>query len=145
MDIKVVVGDITEVAVDAIVVNLFQGVEAPGGATGAVDMALDGAISDLIAGRRDHRQEGQHAVIHTLGKMPAKRVVVAGLGKADNFTVNTIRDVAGDTARYLRGLGIKRKRRQSCTGQASAASTRRKRRRRSPRARFSACTPSAST
>ena len=32
----------------AIVVNLFEGVTRPGGATGAVDNALDGAISDLI-------------------------------------------------------------------------------------------------
>lgn len=107
MEIKVVVGDITEAAADAIVVNLFQGVTTPGGATGAVDAALDGAISDLIADGEITGKKG-HTVIHTLGKMPAKRVVVAGLGKADDFTINVIRDVAGDTARYLRGLGVKR-------------------------------------
>ena len=106
MEIKVVVGDITEVAADAIVVNLFQGVEAPGGATGEVDMALDGAISDLIEDGEITGKKG-NTLIHTLGKMPAKRVVIAGLGKADKFTVNAIRDVAGDAARYLRGLGIK--------------------------------------
>ena len=107
MDIKVVVGDITEVAADAIVVNLFQGVTAPGGATGAVDTALDGALSDLIADGEITGKKGT-AVIHTLGKMPTKRVVVAGLGKQDGFDVNTIRDVAGDAARYLRGLGVKK-------------------------------------
>lgn len=107
MEIKVLLGDITEVAADAIVVNLFQGVTDPAGATGAVDEALDGAISELIAdgeitGKRDN------ALIHTLGKMPAKRVVVAGLGKQEDFTANTLRDVAGDTARHLRGLGVKK-------------------------------------
>ncbi len=107
MEIKVVVGDITEVAADAIVVNLFQGVTAPGGATGAVDDALDGAISDLITDGEITGKKG-NAVIHTLGKMPAKRVVVAGLGKQDDFTANTVRDVAGDAARYLRGLGVKK-------------------------------------
>ena len=44
MDIRVVRGDIAQQAADAIVVNLFEGVTAPGGATGAVDRALDGAI-----------------------------------------------------------------------------------------------------
>ena len=49
MDVRVEAGDITQVVADVIVVNLFEGVTAPGGATGAVDRALDGAISKLIA------------------------------------------------------------------------------------------------
>mgnify|MGYP003551962172 CR=1 FL=1 len=49
MNFEVSNGDISKTAADAIVVNLFEGVTAPGGATGAVDKALDGAISKLIA------------------------------------------------------------------------------------------------
>ena len=49
MDIKVSAGDITQVDAEAAVVNLFQGVKQPGGATGAMDRAMDGAISGLIA------------------------------------------------------------------------------------------------
>ena len=48
MNIKVVSGDITQQTVGAIIVNLFEGVTAPGGATGAADISLDGAISRLI-------------------------------------------------------------------------------------------------
>lgn len=39
--VKVMSGDITEYATPASVVNLFEGVTHPGGATGAVDRALD--------------------------------------------------------------------------------------------------------
>jgi leucyl aminopeptidase len=49
MELSVVTGDITAQAVNAIVVNLFEGVESPGGGTGAVDAAIGGAISSLIA------------------------------------------------------------------------------------------------
>ena len=47
--IKVAGGDATDFATPALVVNLFQGVTQPGGGTGAVDRALGGAISRLIA------------------------------------------------------------------------------------------------
>ncbi|MYK26387.1 MAG: leucyl aminopeptidase, partial [Dehalococcoidia bacterium] len=48
MEISVVQGDISKAEADVVVVNLFEGVTSPGGATGAVDRALDGAISKLI-------------------------------------------------------------------------------------------------
>ena len=49
MQINVVQGNIAQRDDPAVVVNLFEGVTHPGGATGAIDSALDGAISDLIA------------------------------------------------------------------------------------------------
>lgn len=49
MDLSIQSGSIQTVDVDAIVVNLFEGITEPGGATGAVDKALGGAIRGLIA------------------------------------------------------------------------------------------------
>ncbi len=49
MDLKVESGDISTWKGDGIVVNLFEGVTAPGGATGAVDKALGGLLTKLIA------------------------------------------------------------------------------------------------
>ena len=49
--VDVASGDITTADTDAIVVNLFEGVTSPGGGTGAVDRALDGGISAVIADR----------------------------------------------------------------------------------------------
>ena len=48
MELSIVINDITEIAADAIIVNLFEGVKNPGGATAKVDTALDGAITSLI-------------------------------------------------------------------------------------------------
>lgn len=108
MDIRVVIGDIASQLVDAVVVNLFEGVSAPGGATGAVDRVLDGAITQLIADGDIKGKLGEFTMIHTFGKLPAKRVVVAGLGKATEFNTDRVRRVAAEAGRYLRRHGCQR-------------------------------------
>ena len=45
MNVLAAQGNILEQDADLVVVNLFDGVTAPEGATGAVDRALDGQIS----------------------------------------------------------------------------------------------------
>ncbi len=105
--IEVTSGDITEAHADAIVVNLFEGVTEPDGGTGAVDAALDGAVRALIADGEITGKEGQFARIHTNGRLPAKRVVVAGLGKRERFDALAARSVSGGLARYLRRIGVK--------------------------------------
>ena len=104
--INVVAGDITAFATPALVVNLFQGVTQPGGGTGAVDRALDGAISVLIADGEIKGKLGEMTLLHTMGRIPAQRVVVAGLGQRDDFDAAAIRRVSGDAARFLRGKGV---------------------------------------
>lgn len=108
METKVLIGNITELEVDALIVNLFEGVSQPGGATGAVDKALDGAIAQLIESGEIKGKPGELTLIHTLGKIPARRVLVAGLGKQEEFTLDKIRRIAGETCRYLRGKGVKK-------------------------------------
>ncbi len=108
MDIKVVQGDIAKVDTPAIIVNLFEGVESPAGATGAVDKALDGAISQLIKDGEIKGKKGETTLIHTFGKIPAGRVVVLGLGKADEFDVEVVRKTMGSACRYLRKLDIRK-------------------------------------
>jgi len=107
VDFQVTSGDISKTAADAIIVNLFEGVTAPGGATGAVDAALDGAISKLIAQGDIRGKSGEITTIHTFGKLPSPRVVVAGLGKQKDFDVDAVRNLSANLVRALRKPGIK--------------------------------------
>jgi leucyl aminopeptidase len=108
LEIKVIVGDIAQIEADAIVVNLFEGVEQPGGATAAVDKALSGAISSLIGRGEIKGKFGEVSIIHTLGKLPARIVTIAGLGKRQDFNVDKIRGVAGEFCRALRKLNCRK-------------------------------------
>jgi len=107
MEIKVIVGDIAHIEADAIVVNLFEGVPQPSGATAAVDKALDGAISSLISRGEIKGKFGEVNIVHTFGKslqVGAGIVAIAGLGKSQDFNTDKIRGVAGEFCRALRKL-----------------------------------------
>ena len=108
MEVKATVGDVTSLETGALIVNLFEGVKQPGGATGAVDSALDGAISSLIKDGEIKGKKGELTLVHTLGKMPAARVIVVGLGKQDNFSRHVVRSVAAESARLVRRLGVRK-------------------------------------
>lgn len=107
MRIDIQAGDICSFAADAIVVNLFEGVTRPGGATGAVDRAMDGAIASLIQDGTITGKQGELTLIHSLGRLPTRRVVVAGLGKQESFGIDSIRTLSAEVARFLRKQGVK--------------------------------------
>ena len=65
MELRVQQASVTEIETPLLVVNLFEGVTRPGGATGAVDSALGGQISRLIAEGEITGEPATVSVIHT--------------------------------------------------------------------------------
>jgi leucyl aminopeptidase len=107
MRVTVTQGGIQETTADTIIVNLFEGVTAPGGATGAVDGALDGAISELIANGDFSGKAGEVAALYPRAAMAAKRVLIAGLGKRARFDARRVRRAAAAAIKTARGLNAK--------------------------------------
>ena len=106
MEIKVIVSDITKIKTDALIVNFFEGMESLDGDIAAVDNALDGAISQLISQGEIKGKLNEITVVHSLGKLPTARVVVTGLGKQAELSINKIRGVVAETCRWLRKKGV---------------------------------------
>ena len=104
MALQIASGAIQEYPADTLIVNLFSGVTTPGGATGAVDQALDGAISDLIAAGDLSGKAGEIAILYPRGAIPAQRVLVVGLGEADTFDLEGVRQVSAVAALRAREL-----------------------------------------
>jgi leucyl aminopeptidase len=108
VEAKVICGDIAKVKVDAAIINLFEGVEHPDGATGAVDQALGGMITRLIEQGEIKGKLNEVTLIHTMGKIEPERVLVVGLGKQEKLTGDAVRGVTAAACRSLRKAGAGR-------------------------------------
>jgi leucyl aminopeptidase len=106
MEIKVIAGDITKTEAGAIILGLFEGVKRPAGELAVVDKALGGAVSRLISQGEIKGRVREVTIIHSLGKLPAARVVVAGLGKKEELSLDGVRMAAGEACRLLQQRGV---------------------------------------
>jgi leucyl aminopeptidase len=107
MDIKVKTGDICAIETDAILLGHFKDTKKTQGELARTDKVLNGAISELIKQGEIKGKPGEVTVIHSLGKIPAGRVVIVGLGKSKELTQDRIRIVMAEVSRELRKKGIK--------------------------------------
>ena len=101
------IGDITQTKVDAIIVNLFEGVKTPAGGTGAVDKALGGVLKKELANNTVFKgQLGKHLSIQTHGKLTARYVVVVGLGSSKTCDNVALRRAAAVGVQACQALGV---------------------------------------
>ena len=106
MEIKAIAGDIARIEAGAVIVNFFEGMEHPEGDTATLDEALGGTISQLISQGEIKGKLNQISIIHSLGKFPAARVVVVGLGKQQELTLDKVRGAVAETCRLLRQKNV---------------------------------------
>ena len=106
MRIEVKKISLLDVEAPILVVNLFEGVKKASGATGVVDKALDGLITELINDGEIKGKLGEATVIHTQNKIKSKRVLVAGLGKQNEFDEETLRKVSAAVIKKAREIRV---------------------------------------
>ncbi|MDO8472208.1 MAG: leucyl aminopeptidase [Dehalococcoidia bacterium] len=108
MKVSVMSGDIVVNPAEAVVVGLFEGAPAPEGAAAAIDGALKGLISQLMAQGEIKGKLSEVTMLHTMGKLPAPRVAVLGLGKNADLTPDRLRRSVAEACRALRRAGAKK-------------------------------------
>src|SRR5215211_6561460 len=100
-------GDPLAEAADAVIIPAFSGDSALdlGGLVGEADRTLDGELARLAANARFTGKRGSTLLIPTLGRMAARRVVLAGVGGADKLSTETIRRAWGAAITAARDRG----------------------------------------
>ncbi len=88
---------------DVLIINLFEvesrhGVTLRGG-TGAVNLALDGLIKKIIKEEDFKGKIGSTLTIRTNGSIPAKKVIIVGLGEKEKFDLNAVRKASAAAIR----------------------------------------------
>ncbi|MCU0512474.1 MAG: leucyl aminopeptidase [Anaerolineae bacterium] len=106
MDIRVLHDSITAQAADTLLLYLMEdGLSAsPEQAAVAVDAALGGALRDLLDGGDFSGKAGTSTVLYPRGALPARRVIVMGLGPAADFTAEGARRAAAAGLQKARSL-----------------------------------------
>ncbi len=107
MNITIEQANIAPFHADLIIVNLFEGVKHPGGATGAVDHALSGRISHVISLGDCSGKLGETTLLYTTDELPAPRVLVVGLGDRDHFDLQAVRTASAKAIAAANKLGAK--------------------------------------
>ncbi len=106
MNITVTRGSLTNFDCDVLLVGHFEGSTSLEGAARSLDEGCDGIVSELID-RGDFKGKlYTSSVVYTRGLIPAKRIVIAGLGKKDEFDLEKLRGVFSKAAQKIRDLGI---------------------------------------
>src|SRR5512134_1437448 len=67
-----------------------------------LDKALGGSLRDLLQSREFEGRVGEVLVYHTHGKVPAKRILLVGLGKKRQLTLDAIRQALGHAVKRVR-------------------------------------------
>jgi len=107
MKTQVVTTPIIKISCDILMINLFEGNLLFDKNTALIDKALANHISTIITEQPTCTQYGETTIIHTWGVIGAKRLLLLGMGKKTELTLDKIRCLSGTAMRIAQNLHVK--------------------------------------
>ena len=107
MEVRADSGKFYEVEADALVVTVYQGEKADEGALKELDERCGGVVSEMLASDEMRGKQGDMVYVYRPGNFRARRLLLVGGGKRDDYSFNTIRKITGSAARFLRSKGAR--------------------------------------
>lgn len=107
MKVTIIKDQIKDVMTDAVVIGIYEDIKSLNPSLKAIDQQLGGIIKEIISEDAFKGKEGEVLLVHSLGKIPAKKILLLGLGKEENFKEETIRKVVGKAVKELEKSKIK--------------------------------------
>ncbi|HUH66216.1 MAG TPA: leucyl aminopeptidase [Syntrophales bacterium] len=106
MKVLVKRGEITNWKTEAAIVPCFEGGRKLQGKVKLLDRVSGGLIGEIIAGGDFEGKHLQVSVTYTGRGVPAKRIVLVGVGKKENFSLEKLRGAYAQAARQVRSLKL---------------------------------------
>lgn len=94
-------GRVDRESAEVLVLTHLEG-EALSAEAAAVDKALGGVLREVLHSKEFEGKSNELALIHTHGKIPATRVLLAGLGKKKDLRLDHLRQVMGQAVKRVR-------------------------------------------
>jgi leucyl aminopeptidase len=91
-----------EIECDALVIGMFEGEAHTEGVLADLDKRIGGVLASLVENGEFAGKASESAYVHNTGEMKARRLLLLGAGKREEFSANTVRKMAGSAARSLR-------------------------------------------
>ncbi|HSA87964.1 MAG TPA: leucyl aminopeptidase [Nitrospira sp.] len=95
-------GRVDTVTTDALVLLFCEGEELPQEDGVILDRALGGALRAILQSKEFDGKAGEVVLFHTHGKIPAKRLILVGLGRKQELGLDQIRQALGHAVKRVR-------------------------------------------
>jgi leucyl aminopeptidase len=102
MEVKSDARKFYEIECDVLVVGVHEGERPQESALAEIDRRTGGVITSLVETGEFNGKSGESAYIHNPGDLKARRLLLMGAGKLDDFNTDVVRKMAGTAARMLR-------------------------------------------
>ena len=102
MQVTIHVGRAETASAEVLVLTHCEGETLAKQDAALLDRALGGALSKLVQSKEFEGKANEVLLYHTQDMVPAKRLVLVGLGKKNEVTIETIRQAMGSAAKRVR-------------------------------------------
>jgi leucyl aminopeptidase len=106
VQIQISKDSITSLSSDCIVVTHLEGQSSIQGFAEELDNVLGQRITRLIKDKEIRGRWGEVTIIHSWDLIPSKRILVLGLGKSENLTLDRVRDAIAIASRKARATFV---------------------------------------
>jgi leucyl aminopeptidase len=107
MEVRAAYEKFYDIEADALVVTVYEGEKSDDAALKELDERTGGIVSELLGTDEMRGKQGDMVYVYRPGNIRARRLLLVGAGKREEFSFDTVRRVTGSAARFLRGKGAR--------------------------------------
>jgi leucyl aminopeptidase len=107
MEVRAAYEKFYDIEADALVVTVYEGEKSDDVTLKELDERTSGMVSELLGTDEMRGKQGDMVYVYRPGKIRARRLLLVGAGKREEFSLDTVRKVTGSAARFLRGKGAR--------------------------------------